>query len=276
MTLMQDVLSPAGKTALRTFLAQPTLYAFDFDGTLSRIVRERDAARLAPSVRRWLDALAKLVPVAVISGRSLTDLSSRVGPDIPYLVGNHGLEGADTPPSVIVQAREICAVWKQQLAGIPLAELEQVGVSLEDKDYSLTLHYRLSPNKPRARQLLFETVARLTPAPRLILGKAVVNAMPAGVPHKGDAVLALLRRAKVEQALYVGDDDTDEDVFALTHERIFSIRVGVKQTSRAPWYVGAQADVTRLLTDLVQIHDPELARTLAADLGGRSSTSLSA
>ncbi len=260
---MTHLLSAEGLVRLRTFVGAPALYAFDFDGTLSRIVRERDAARLAPGVRRWLEALNRLVPTAVISGRSLTDLRRRVGADIPYLVGNHGLEGADTPPSVAVHARDICLGWQRQLTGIPSAELDRVGVSIEDKGYSLTFHYRLSPNKPRARQLLFDAVARLTPAPRLILGKAVVNAMPAGVPHKGDAMLALMRRAGVDRALYVGDDDTDEDVFALSDERILSVRVGLKQTSRAPWYVRNQTEVSSLLAALVEILHPPSSNRVA-------------
>lgn len=261
--VMTPLLSTKGEAALRAFTAgAPVLYAFDFDGTLSRIVRDREAACLAPSVRRWLDALSRCVPTAVISGRALPDLRARVGPNITYLVGNHGVEGADTPSSVIVQARELCAGWQRQLMGIPLAELGRVGVTLEDKDYSLTFHYRLSPNKPRARQLLFETVARLTPAPRLILGKAVVNAMPAGVPHKGDALLALLRRAGLERALYVGDDDTDEDAFALADERIFSVRVGLKRTSRAHWYLAGQTEVAPLLALLVEMLDPRAAQAV--------------
>lgn len=279
--VMTPLLSPAGTEALRALTTGgPVLYAFDFDGTLSRIVRDREAACLAPSVRRWLDALSRCAQTAVISGRSLLDLRTRVGPDIAYLVGNHGLEGSDTPGSVIVQARELCADWQRQLMGIPLAELERAGVTVEDKDYSLTFHYRLSPNKPRARRLLFDTVARLTPAPRLILGKAVVNAMPAGVPHKGDALLALMQRAGVEQALYVGDDDTDEDAFAVANARILSVRVGLKRTSRAAWYIASQTEMVPLLACLVELLDPRAAQAVrdASELrgGSRCAESLSA
>lgn len=264
---MMHLLSAEGQSRLRALVKEPALYAFDFDGTLARIVRERHAARLAPGVQRWLEALGRLVPTAVISGRSLSDLRTRLGLEVPYLVGNHGLEGADTPTQVVVQAREICADWKRQLQGILLSELSHVGVTIEDKGYSLTFHYRLSPNKPRARQLLFEVVGRLTPAPRLILGKAVVNAMPAGVPHKGDAVLALMRRAGVDRALYVGDDDTDEDVFALPDERILTVRVGLKQTSHARSYLRNQTEMSTLLAELVGLLGGEVP---AEAVGSRS------
>ncbi len=248
---MNYLLTDEGRARLVSLTAAPALYAFDFDGTLARIVREREAARLAPQVQQWLSALGRLVPTAVISGRSLADLRMRVGCEIPYLVGNHGMEDLETPPEVRLHAQQICEGWKQQLQGTATAQLEQVGVQIEDKRYSLTFHYRLSARKPRARSLLFDLVGRLTPSPRLVLGKAVINAVPPGMPHKGAAVLSLIQRSGVSQALYVGDDDTDEDVFTMPDARLLTVRVGFKQTSRAQFYLRTQAEMVTLLCELV-------------------------
>jgi trehalose-6-phosphatase len=59
----------------------------------------------------------------------------------------------------------------------------------------------------------------MEPAPRIVLGKSVINLIPAGAPHKGVALLELMVHLKIQCALYIGDDDTDEDVFrSLTNE----------------------------------------------------------
>ena len=92
-------------------------------------------------------------------------------------------------------------------------------MSIEDKTYSLSMHFRESSAPHHAKELVLRVTAQLTPLPRLVLGKAVVNVIPPGTPHKGTALLELMRQLKCEAALYVGDDDTDEDVFSLPDER---------------------------------------------------------
>jgi trehalose 6-phosphate phosphatase len=87
----------------------------------------------------------------------------------------------------------------------------------------------------------------LAPAPRLVLGKAVVNAIPSGNLHKGSAMLELMHQLKTSGALYVGDDDTDEDVFSLPDERIVTVRIGKKAASAAQWYLARQSQIGLLL-----------------------------
>ena len=41
----------------------------DYDGTLTPIVRDPDAATLAPAMRRVVAALARVFPTAIVSGR---------------------------------------------------------------------------------------------------------------------------------------------------------------------------------------------------------------
>ncbi|HAN49027.1 MAG TPA: hypothetical protein DCQ20_09165, partial [Nitrospira sp.] len=94
---MQDVLSTPGKRVLDRLAGQAeALFAFDFDGTLARIVQDRHAAVLTHPIREALHALAVTAPTAVISGRSLADLSPRVDGIPAHLIGNHGLEGLHT------------------------------------------------------------------------------------------------------------------------------------------------------------------------------------
>ena len=93
---MDYLLTERGRSDLGALLKVRSLYAFDFDGTLAKIVREHHAARLSRPIRFWLEELAKRAPTAIISGRSVEDLRSRVGTTVTHLIGNHGSEGPHT------------------------------------------------------------------------------------------------------------------------------------------------------------------------------------
>jgi len=59
-------------------------------------------------------------------------------------------------------------------------------------------------------------------------------------------------------ALYVGDDETDEDVFALRDARILSVRVGKKNGSAARYFLKRQAEITEVLRLLVEVGDQNI------------------
>jgi trehalose 6-phosphate phosphatase len=250
---MIDLFLESGRARLEELSLARALYAFDFDGTLAEIVRERDRAKVRPDLLQALRELSRLAPTAVVSGRSLEDLQPRIDGAVPYLIGNHGLEGLHEEAGVRDQAQAVCRSWLRQLAGPNASRLHDEGVTVEDKSYSLTLHYRGSRDPANARRVGMEMLSRLTPVPRIIPGKAVVNAVPEGAPHKGAAIFALMRRVNVTKALYVGDDETDEDVFALSDARIMTVRIGKKRGSRAQFYLTDQGQVARLLLHLVEL-----------------------
>lgn len=244
---MQYLLSAAGKRALDGLASDSrTLYAFDFDGTLARIVRDRDAARMVESVRLALGALTAKAPTAVVSGRALEDLRPRVDGVVTHLIGNHGMQGVCGSSRMLHQSHDLCRLWIKELAKFQ-AEFAASGIGLEDKIYSLTLHYRKAKSPRRARQHALTAAAQLVPTPRLVFGKAVVNVIPPGTPHKGSALLELMRQLRCPAALYVGDDDTDEDVFALPDERIVSVRIGRRSLSAARYYLRRQEQIASLL-----------------------------
>jgi len=248
---MQDVLSAPGKRALDRLAGKAeALFAFDFDGTLARIVQDRHAAALTEPIRVALHALAAAAPTAVISGRSLDDLRPRMESISTHLIGNHGLEGLHMSERVMHQAQECCRAWLKTVSKDE-RNLTRVGVIVEDKTYSLTFHYRQACSPQLAREAIFHTVSMLTPSPRLVLGKAVVNVIPSGNLHKGSAMLELMHQLKSSGALYVGDDDTDEDVFSLPDERIVTVRIGKKATTAAQWYLARQSQIGLLLQHLV-------------------------
>ncbi|OQW36977.1 MAG: hypothetical protein A4E19_14680 [Nitrospira sp. SG-bin1] len=268
---MDYLLTENGKRDLGSLLKGRSLYAFDFDGTLSKIVREHHTARLSRPIRLWLEELGKRAPTAIISGRSVEDLRSRVGTAVTHLIGNHGSEGPHTAEEDMRHVRETCSSWLQLVGDRFHDELIQSGVSVENKSYSLSFHYRTVDQRDEARALISRIIAELSPPPRIVLGKSVVNVMPPTASHKGTALLETMRRLDCATALYVGDDETDEDVFALRDHRVLTVRVGKKNGSSARYFLKRQAEITEVLRLLVEggvqnihtwsgCHEPETPR----------------
>lgn len=228
-----------------------TLFVFDFDGTLAPIVTRHAHAAMPRTTRTLFARLAARALTAVISGRSVSDLHARLKVQPDYLVGNHGLEGVLGNAAMLRRAQRWCTAWRQPLEKL-LLENPHTGIDVEDKRYSLAIHYRSAPNVRAAHRLITRALAHLSPVPLLIAGKRVVNLLPPGAPNKGDALLALLRRTRARQALFIGDDDTDEAVFALDDPRIVTVRVGRSRSSRAHYYLKNQAEVNDVLRYLAR------------------------
>ncbi len=249
---MKYLLSATGLQILESLSFTRTLYAFDFDGTLAPIVSKPELAQASKESTRLLNELARLATVAIISGRSVADLRTRVSLPGNHLIGNHGLEGLGVRKEAVGKAEASCRDWLGQLKNSWAALDGDAGVFVEDKTYSLALHYRRSRNKRRAKLELFSLIEKLDPAPRLILGKCVMNLLPAGGPHKGVALLETMMKLNLKCAFYIGDDDTDEDVFTLPDSRIISARVGQKKSSQAQFYLKRQSEMNRLLRILIR------------------------
>ncbi len=248
---MRYLLSPEGREAMRAVAGGPMLYAFDFDGTLAKISPDRESVKLTRSMHEWLVELAKRASCSVISGRALSDLAPRVNGAVPYLIGNHGLESPLTPSVTLLWADGICAGWRAAIKGELAPQLADLGIDVEDKRYSLTLHYRKREEEDRIRPILPTLLSRLSPAPRLIIGKQSINLLPPGKGGKGAAALALMRHLRQPAFFFIGDDETDEDVFALTEGLAMGVRVGQHAGSRAKYYLKHQGEVEDVLRFLI-------------------------
>jgi len=242
---MKTILSVDGRGALDDLAARRALLAFDFDGTLAPIVADRDAAEMRPETRRLLRALALLYPCAVVSGRARADVAARVA-DIPLfaVVGNHGAEAGHGPLDRSRRARVLSwvRILRRELGVVP-------GVDVEDKWFSVAVHYRHVRSRAAARGLVLRVATALERA-RVFGGHAVMNVVPAEAPDKGSALQELLRRAGPRPVLYVGDDRTDEDVFSSPRVDV-GVRVGRTARSAAAWYVPRQVAVDDLLRALI-------------------------
>jgi trehalose 6-phosphate phosphatase len=246
---VKNILAKEQHTTLLDFAQERVLLAFDFDGTLAPIVREPEAAAMRPRTAAMLAKVAKLYPCAVISGRSRADVMAKVDA-IPLraIFGNHGME----PSPNLRTWRRLAARWHAQLASSlpPIA-----GVVIENKGVSLAVHYRKARARAAARRLILIAAAAL-PGARIVEGKMVVNALPAGAPDKSTALTSLCKRLRCDSAIYVGDDENDEDVFALARQgRLLGIRVGRSQHTQAAYFVPNQVAVDRLLVQLIEARE---------------------
>ena len=248
---MIALLSAEGRDALSAVARRSVLYAFDFDGTLAGLSSDRRNVALSPSIHGWLHELAARVPSAVVSGRALSDLTPRVNGAVPYLVGNHGLESPLTPAATLNEAERICLGWMKQVDGDLTGPLKHAGVEIENKRYTLTFHCRGSDEPATVERVLGLLLTRLTPVPRLIAGKASMNVLPPGSITKGQAALALMVHLKREALFFVGDDETDEDVFGLPEGLMMGVRIGRQPQSRAGYYLNHQTEIEDVIRFLV-------------------------
>src|SRR5436190_13336707 len=180
--------------------AQPTwLCALDFDGTLAPIMGDRDQVALTARRRHLLRLLARQpgVEVAVLSGRSLPDLRTRVAIDEIHLAGNHGLEMRGPGWSFcerlslarLPTLAELCDDLTRRLAHLP-------GVEVENKGLTASVHYRAA--NPADRDAAVALIEQLAPGGgelfRAKAQRAAHEIRPSIDWHKGKAVLWMMER----------------------------------------------------------------------------------
>jgi trehalose 6-phosphate phosphatase len=243
---MRSILAPLNRPVLEQFAFSNVVVAFDYDGTLAPIVDAPEKAAMRPRTELLLKRLAELYPCIVISGRAESDTRARLrGIRLRSVIGNHGVEAWKGMNGFASEVRRWRPLLDRQLAGHP-------GVTIEDKTYSIAIHYRRSRAKRRVRAAALRA-ASLLGAVRIVGGKQVINLLPRNAPHKGDALERERKRLGCDTAIYVGDDETDEDVLGLDQPgRLLTIRVGAKRTSRADFCVRDQRQIDRLIATLVE------------------------
>jgi trehalose 6-phosphate phosphatase len=225
VALQRDIPSPgnaspklaAGELALR--LDQCAIL-LDIDGTLLDLAPTPREVWVPPGLATTLNRLLQKTSgaLALVSGRSLNDIDLIFAPELFPAVGGHGAEMRLTTTNsevVATRAPPMDKELKRRLAAI--AKLSP-GILLEDKGYSLALHYRLAPH---AEQAIYEAVslirADLPDAPIEVMpGKCVCEIKHSGF-SKASGVIELMRHDpfKGRRPIFVGDDVTDESVFAI-------------------------------------------------------------
>ncbi len=202
----------------RTFSFERSAILLDIDGTLLDLAPTPAGVLVPSSLQAALMGLWKWTggALALVSGRALSDIDRVFAPvDLPA-IGGHGAEIRPLVRDEKVVRRPLPLV-EERLRRRVLA-LASPGILIEDKGYSLAIHYRLAPERaPALRRSIAEIIRDLESGTYEILpGKAVLEIKPTGF-NKGSAVLELMEMKpfKGRTPIFVGDDVTDETVFAI-------------------------------------------------------------
>jgi trehalose 6-phosphate phosphatase len=232
----------------------------DIDGTLLELAPTPNDVWVPPELRSTMKGLLKRTSgaLALVSGRSINDIDMIFAPSQFPAVGGHGAEMRIVAGGLVIPSkiRPIDEDLKRRFAKI--ADLSP-GILLEDKGYSLALHFRLAP---QAEQIIYDSVsvirADLPEAPIEVLpGKAVCEIKPAGF-NKASGVRELMMQSpfKGRTPIFLGDDVTDESVFAIMPDlRGFAFSVG----RRAKGVTGHFDDPQHVRTWLAHLLDQESA-----------------
>lgn len=199
---------------------QKTALLLDVDGTIIDIGPSPKEVEVAAGLRETLRRLFDFGggALALVSGRPIVDLDRLFTPLRLPTIGGHGAEMRLRDGEVLFWAKPLPRELR-----LRLAEGAGIGpdVVVEDKNYSLALHYRRSP---KLAELLRRHVATSTAEfpgepTELLLGKAMFEVKRPGI-NKGESIRRLMEHAPFagRTPVFVGDDVTDESVFKVLPE----------------------------------------------------------
>ncbi|MFQ5910366.1 MAG: trehalose-phosphatase [Thermoplasmata archaeon] len=235
----------------------------DYDGTLTPIVQSPDLAVLGEGMLSVLTRLRdnQRFVIGVISGRSLSDVKSKVELDGIWYAGNHGME-IEYQDDVFVhpQARRsmplisrICSRIKPLLVGYE-------GALIEDKGLTASVHYRMVAEHdiPEVKRVVESAIRPFSENGEILLthGKMVLEIRPNVRWDKGRAVLWLLKTmgagfSDEYLVVYVGDDRTDEDAFEVVRGRGIAVMVSSEDVESKAEYVLSSVDDVQEFLDCV-------------------------
>ena len=225
MSKLPDALASFAQIAGVVSARRPAIF-FDFDGTLSTIVDDPEAAALVPGADKALQALAALYPVAILSGRGLDDIRERVGIPGLWYAGSHGFEivspdgshhSNETAAAAIPVLAEAAAELTERLA--PVA-----GVRVEHKRYAVAVHYRNARADAAATVTAAVHHVGGRKGLKVTSGRKVVELRPDIDWDKGTTLEWIVDQVSGQEPLlpiFIGDDLTDEDAFdSVLHDGI--------------------------------------------------------
>lgn len=253
---LDEVEERLGGTAPAVFL--------DYDGTLTPIVDDPAEAVLDEAMRAAIRRLRKRCPVAIVSGRDLEDVRSRVGVDGIHYAGSHGFDIVEPDGTRHRRATEyLPALQRSQVA---LEEkLEGIeGAWVERKGFAVAVHFRTLADSGDERRVesAVDEVARSEDGLKKTGGKKIFELRPAVDWDKGRAVTWMLETlidSGDPLPLYIGDDVTDEDAF----RALGSKGVGIVVTDEderetvATYRLSDTTEVRRFLDALVEARGVE-------------------
>ena len=229
----------------------------DFDGTLVEIRTRPEQVRVPERARRALALTARQPAlktlVGVVSGRTLEDVRARVGLPGLWYSGAHGYFLLDPTGRALgflsdrqkERIDKVCRLLEARLAGMP-------GIRLEPKRATVAVHYREAPRRTAlAARRVVTQLLRTHAGLWMLPGKMVWDILPARSINKWTAVRMILRLARKDRPrgrwllIYLGDDLTDEHVFAKMPG--ISVVVGRRRSSAARYFLHSPDEVRQFL-----------------------------
>jgi trehalose 6-phosphate synthase/phosphatase len=229
--------APDAVEQIRARLADPLVVLLDYDGTLVDFAARPELAAPDPELLELLRSLGRRpkTEVHLVSGRKWQDLERWFG-DLPIgLHAEHGLWMRPDPGRSWLRTDETAPVWMDVVGPAMEAAVARLpGAFIERKSASLAFHFRVA-SAPDREELLRDLRHQLHELGRwlpldVLEGSAVLEARTRGV-HKGRIALWLQEVGRLEgTALAIGDDHTDEDLFAALPPSAVTVLVGDRRT----------------------------------------------
>src|SRR4051812_30709844 len=213
--------------------ATPMAVLLDIDGTLAPIAPRPEQALVPPETCKAIADLTNLpgAHVALVSGRSVEDARRLVGLPKLGVIGNHGFEVLGEDGELLSEPAAHFYLDAIRSAAARLASQTKSlhGVVLEDKKWTLSLHYRLAIRSDIPRITALVNNAGTDLGLVVTRGKEVLELRPPMKINKGTASVLWTKQLGANAAVYIGDDRTDEDAFRdlrVEFPRAVTIRVG--------------------------------------------------
>ena len=234
--------------------ARSLVLLLDYDGCLVPFAPIPELAAPDPDLIALLRGLkaCRATDVHLVSGRKREDIERWFGA-LP--IGLHAEHGLWTRlPGTQGRATAVDVSWKERLLPILLEYADRTpGTLVEDKPAGLAWHYRMADPQygpGQANELRKHLTELLGNTPvEIVPGHKVIELRPHGV-NKGRVVAPIVERARDALVVAIGDDQTDEDMFAALPASGISIRVGGGD-SRAAFRLAGVKEVRSLLGALL-------------------------
>jgi trehalose 6-phosphate synthase/phosphatase len=235
------------------------LLILDYDGTLVPFAVSPELAKPTASLLRLLRSLASdpRNQLLLATGRDRGTLD-RWFTGIPIgLAAEHGAWIKESDGDWKRQ-HLLAPHWKQEILPILKTYADRVpGAFVEEKEFSLVWHYRmasLEQGRPVARELTDHLLVFTASIDLQVLrGNRAIEIRKAGI-NKGGAVQQWIDKENFDFILAIGDDATDEDMFAVLPHWGYSFRVGAHRT-RARFRLSGPGEVLQLLGGLAVTAD---------------------
>ena len=211
-------------------------FLMDYDGTLSEIVSDPEAAGpVQGAVEVVQDLAERYALMALVSGRRAEFLAELFSSDKIRYCGVYGAEQIIKGKLVLPPETDSWRGMASRIARDAEAFMHTEGLEgceVEYKDVSVSIHFR-NAKDPAAGTLLIDWASQVAPRRRFSsnLGRMVVELRPKGV-SKAETISRLLDEGGLESVVAGGDDYADVDALKAAKSQFGEKALAVGVSSR--------------------------------------------